>query len=449
MFDHLGPIEHGAVELGDLTVFCGKNNTGKTYVSYLIYGFYHYLSKNISLRGSENFELYQKMDQNNCDISLDALKEYLPKFHEKICKSVLDNVPQIFNVKKSFFEQFSFEVEAGRNLKEITYDTLKNVIKDVISNVDGAVIKEISRKKLRLNLPMKKQSNDDAVEAVTILIILFTLCGILYEDPDCSIYMLPAERSGLNIFYKELNVNRNNVLFELSENINGGKKINSISKYPLPISEYINLLNSMEIEEEEQSVYSEFAAMLEKKIVHGAFTVLDNGKIDFTIEGEKKIDFHLSSSTAKSLFGLDYLLKNKLDYGSYLIIDEPEQNLHPDNQRYIARLIAQMVNSGIKVIISTHSDYIIKELNNLILLGNKFNGYEKLMAEYGYEETELLSYDKVKGFVFHKSAVEPVPVNEKGLQMDIFDEVINSMNESSDDIYYSYCEVAETDEEEW
>jgi len=77
VFDHLGPIEHGAVELGDLTVFCGKNNTRKTYVSYLIYGFYHYLSKNISLRGSENFELYQKMDQNNCDISLDALKEYI------------------------------------------------------------------------------------------------------------------------------------------------------------------------------------------------------------------------------------------------------------------------------------------------------------------------------------------------------------------------------------
>lgn len=59
------------------------------------------------------------MDQNNCDISLDALREYLPKFHEKICKSVLDNIPQIFNVKKSFFEQFSFEVEAGRNLNRM------------------------------------------------------------------------------------------------------------------------------------------------------------------------------------------------------------------------------------------------------------------------------------------------------------------------------------------
>jgi predicted ATPase len=46
-FGSLGPIEHGEVDLGKLTVFCGKNNTGKTYVSYLIYGFNYYLSRAI------------------------------------------------------------------------------------------------------------------------------------------------------------------------------------------------------------------------------------------------------------------------------------------------------------------------------------------------------------------------------------------------------------------
>ena len=45
-----------------------------------------------------------------------------------------------------------------------------------------------------------------------------------------------------------------------------------------------------------------------------------------------------------------------------LFIDEPELNLHPGNQRRIARLFARLSKLGIKVFITTHSDYIIKEL---------------------------------------------------------------------------------------
>ncbi len=36
---NLGVIEHAELELGDLTLICGSNNTGKTYVTYAIFGF--------------------------------------------------------------------------------------------------------------------------------------------------------------------------------------------------------------------------------------------------------------------------------------------------------------------------------------------------------------------------------------------------------------------------
>lgn len=55
-----------------------------------------------------------------------------------------------------------------------------------------------------------------------------------------------------------------------------------------------------------------------------------------------------------------------------LMIDEPELNLHPDAQRLMARLIVYLVNNGIKVAVSTHSDYFIKEINSLIMLKNSF-----------------------------------------------------------------------------
>jgi predicted ATPase len=44
---------------------------------------------------------------------------------------------------------------------------------------------------------------------------------------------------------------------------------------------------------------------------------------------------------------------------TYIFIDEPELNLHPENQRLITQVLANLVNIGIKVFITTHSDYII------------------------------------------------------------------------------------------
>ena len=36
---NVGTIESATIELGDFTIVCGANNTGKTYITYLVYGF--------------------------------------------------------------------------------------------------------------------------------------------------------------------------------------------------------------------------------------------------------------------------------------------------------------------------------------------------------------------------------------------------------------------------
>ena len=38
-FQNLGPIKEAELELGDLTIIAGRNNTGKTYIAYALYGF--------------------------------------------------------------------------------------------------------------------------------------------------------------------------------------------------------------------------------------------------------------------------------------------------------------------------------------------------------------------------------------------------------------------------
>ena len=39
-FENLGPIDKATLELGDLTVIAGRNNTGKTYLAHTIYGYF-------------------------------------------------------------------------------------------------------------------------------------------------------------------------------------------------------------------------------------------------------------------------------------------------------------------------------------------------------------------------------------------------------------------------
>lgn len=444
-FDNLGPIEHGEVELGKLTVFCGKNNTGKTYVSYLLYGFYYYVAEMVDREIEKCKGLYE-ICEDYAEVDLSVFCKSIPSISGKIEAGLVENLPIIFKTDEKRFENCKVKISRNSANSLITVDCLKRSILDIVDCFDGMEVEERTETVLRVYVP---KDHRKVIEEYYITFLLsLTLIRQIYNYAFyfAPVYMLPAERAGLNMFYKELNVNRNNLVFDMKKNISLGDLSNRISKYSLPISQYINLLNEMS-EKKEATIGEEFAATLEEKIVHGKFTIQNNGTIDYVLNGSKKIDFHLSSSTAKSLFGLDYLLKNKIQEGCTLIIDEPEQNLHPDNQRFIARLLCQLANAGVNVIISTHSDYIIKELNNLILLGNKFKGYEELMSKYGYEETELLSKEDVKGYVFLDNSVEPVEVNEQGMKMDIFDDVINSMNEASDDIYYTYCEGKENDHE--
>jgi len=48
--EKLGIINKAEIELGDLTIICGKNNTGKSYASYAIYGFLRTWKENIKFK---------------------------------------------------------------------------------------------------------------------------------------------------------------------------------------------------------------------------------------------------------------------------------------------------------------------------------------------------------------------------------------------------------------
>lgn len=446
-FKNLGPIISGNINIKDLTIICGENNTGKTYISYALYGFYELFDKYFKMHIKSEKYIEEIENKKIYIVKMEELFDDIPNIRDKALNEYKRNIYKIFNSEKDLFNDLELKVDFSNNCnKEKFLKKYENSFKDYSEILPINAV--VSRENNNLKLTIIKEE-EISLSAVLNLLIQLSLPEEMIATKR-EVFMLPAERSGINIFFKELNINRNNEIFALSENMKMKRFMKNISKYSLPISNYINFLNNMnegseidriDILNKEKNKFNEVVNYLEKNIIGGKYTIDKDNNIRFVhnnLKEKSSIAFHVASSTAKTLFSLDYYLNNNAAKGDILIIDEPELNLHPDNQRKLTRLLGQIVNRGIKLIISTHSDYIIKELNNLIVLGRKFDGYEKLMSKYNYSENELLDEKKVGAYVLNDRIIKSVPIEEEGIIMDTFDNVINSYNESSDDIYYMY-----------
>ena len=263
-----------------------------------------------------------------------------------------------------------------------------------------------------------------------------------------NIFLMPAERNGLHLFFRELSTRRTALLHHASrENIDIAELLRDVvrSRYAIPIASYIDWLNNLtEIRKTKGGYFHRYAEHLKKKLAGGAYSVDSNtGNIEFKPyqmkrdgRAKPRIGLHMTSGNVKSLFGLWFYLEYQAEPGNLLMIDEPELAIHPENQRSIARLLAELVNKGLNIVISTHSDYIVRELNSLIMLSQDKDG--QIRARHDYRDDEILRTAQVGAYLFDEQTIKPFEItSEDGIYASTFDEVIEDLNKVNDDIYYS------------
>jgi predicted ATPase len=130
---------------------------------------------------------------------------------------------------------------------------------------------------------------------------------------------------------------------------------------------------------------------------------------------------------------MNFYIKHLAKEGDILIIDEPELNLHPANQRKLAKLFSRLIKCGIKLLMTTHSDYLIKELNNLIVLNNSFASKEELMGKYNYTDLDVLDKNRVKVYIAENHTLTPAKITDIGIEVGTFDREIIEMNNFFDE----------------
>ena len=289
------------------------------------------------------------------------------------------------------------------------------------------------------NLPSESAIKNFVYEAMASI-----YAGQYFPNP----FIITSERTGVSLFYKELDLNKNLIIDMMKNRINKNLSVDfiemfneRISRYSKPVQDEINFVRDLDtISRQTGELAKNNPDRIELliDILGGDYSVTDYSmSFKFTEDNKpQEIPLYSASSTVKSLMNLYFYLKHLAKPGDILIIDEPELNLHPENQRKLAKLFTRLTKCGLKLLMTTHSDYLIKELNNLIILNNDFERKSELMEEYKYSEEDILEPDKVRVYIAENNTLTPAKITPLGIEVPTFDDEIINMTDFYDEVYY-------------
>jgi predicted ATPase len=462
-FEKLGTLDEATLELADLTIICGENNTGKTYATYAVYGFLRSWRRLLRMVLSPEIEAIAKTEGaykfDLHEMFHGKVNEYLAKIGEEY----ISLLPQTFAANKNFFDDVQILVSVDKTL-DFSEAPFQRTIKDgPAGKILATLTKEPDSKVLELLI-----ADDSLLRSPFGLsqFVVDAIAEIVFSHflPDA--HVSSAERTGAAIFRRELDIARTRMLEKLSNMDSKEIKRNPLrllkqvedSGYAWPVEDNVDFIRQLEdIDKQMGQLASKTPAVLQAfdAIIGGSYKVIKDRGLVYQPKGSRKqplFSMNESSSCIRALLDVGFYLRCKAKSGDIFIIDEPELNLHPKNQRAFARLVARMVNAGIRVFITTHSDYLIKEFNTLIMLAQKTPHTQKMQQAHGYADEELLNPERV-GLYMTGTESKPASVKgkhakkintlkpakiypDRGIEVTTFDTTIEEMNAIQSEILY-------------
>jgi len=452
--ENIGPLRQAEFEIGDMTIICGDNNTGKTYATYAFYGFLLFWEERFSIHIPDD-TIKQLVDNGVVHLPVHRFVGNCGATLQRASQEYTSSLSRVFGSPEGRFENAKFDIALDKD--EISprseYEqVLRTAKQDVIS-----ISKEQGSDYVEINLLTKQPEQlvprfilrhmiGEAIKEVVF--------GTVFPHP----FIASAERTGAAIFRKELDFARNRLLEQMSSmerKLDPFKLLDRVySDYALPVRRNVDFTRQLEdVAKEETFISREHPDLLAcfECIIGGTYKIVRNSLYYVPKKGNVRLTMDESSSAVRSLLDIGFYLRHVAKPGDILMIDEPELNLHPRNQCRLARLFVRLTNLGVKVFMTTHSDYIIKELNTLIMLNHDKPHLKQIMADEGYRPEELLSSDKVKVYIADEALLKlpgrkrrtrsltlvPADIDpEMGIEVGSFDKTIDEMNRIQEEILF-------------
>ncbi len=456
-FKNLGAIRQADLTLGDLTIVCGKNNTGKTYVTYATYGFLDHWHNELKIDIPSGI-VTQVMEKGSITVPIEQFAQNANDILSNASAQFSKQIDKVFAGKESLFENSSLYVEV-----EKSKDYKSNDLQYRAGSANKTFLEVTSKEDedhLTISLLVDKSSEDLPPRSFIEEMISAAIRDLVFKDKMPRPFIASAERTGSAIFQKELDFTRSRLVDMIGDKgatFSFSKLLGSFhAEYPIPVKKNVDFIRGLSNITNKESLFTkqhpEVLAHF-KDIIGGEYKVSRDGEVQFIPNKKKSVKLSLveSSSAVRSLLDIGFYLRHVAQVGDIIIVDEPELNLHPENQRKVARLFAMLVNHGIKVFITTHSDFIIKEINTLILLEQRTERLLELAKREGYLEKEFLDHKKIKVYMAKESLVKVDDKTKRvkcntlisanitpttGINLETFDSAIEALNRIQDEIIW-------------
>lgn len=400
--ENFGKIKHAEIVLGNLVLFVGENNSGKTFMMQLLYGTMSAVVQVPGLRLHLDSETKYVVNQEILQAWEKTINQYLGTEKERIVKEIFH---QEIPIARLYIRVSEIDMRYIVKLqkKEEVYDEIESIGGKVKNShafqAEIYKVDEKGKEEFCKGIQFFGRTRENLVEEVVAGIIMSDLLGLSEEN---SKLFLPASRTGMLLLYRYFFAEKDHAVYEQVHS--EGEKRNLSNRYGLsaPVYDFLKFLLRFTPENLINERNQNLLDFIEENIIDGSLSPVNDELYYTPKHSAQRIPLYLSSSLINELAPVVRMLSSVDKYDN-IFYDEIETCLHPLKQKAMARLIIRLVNSGKRMIISTHSDTMAANLNNLLtlVLGEMDKDeVEQKMQELGLEKEDVLQNKEVHVYQF-------------------------------------------------
>ena len=331
--DQLGRIRNSEILVSPLMVFSGESGLGKSYLALLCHYFFELLINTSRLNhffvdNNIDFNILSK-DFKDVGTALEIKKQDLEAW---MAKDAILYLRYMLG-----YDGISGQIEI--TLPESVPDTMAFTYKNELT---GLVDKEeiytiLSLGNLRFRIQEKTQFDESPFAFLLRFVLIDYIFGN-YQKLD-STFVLPPSRGPI-----------------LTEQI-----IPTTGMY----LEFLNDMTGLNRIKPRPDTASEIVLKLFRTILEGEVNKEETTYIYTTNDASMPVS--AAAASIREIAPLQILAKKQDVSRCAILVEEPEAHLHPLKQRMMADIIGALSHNGAIMQITTHSDYFLRRLNELIM----------------------------------------------------------------------------------
>lgn len=392
---NIGKLADADIRIGDLTVFAGPNNTGKSFISKFLYSLFDAMNADPikgyieNLMKSVRYPLRKLSRWSRVDVSISSLFEEMnEEFRELgnlVEKCSAGDFEELDEIVPECFEKVN---KIGKIYKEIV-SSIKAKEDNKMPRYTGVLFENLSQPLNKLKNAFRWESEKILVDAVTWKIEqnlirnfqvpkISDLRGVESTFPEVEIegfgnvkivnekprFRIKLAQTYANLIYLESpfywklkNALENIRDYPSFRRPGDRERLSGVPEYFYDLARALKFQYTGDI-----SFPDVYERLTGKDVIGGKMALSETGDLLFHENG-RQFPMSLTATGVANLGILALLIERKvLDKGTFLFIDEPEAHLHPAWQVVMAEALFDIAKQGAKVVIATHSPDILKWL---------------------------------------------------------------------------------------